>query len=325
MRSVRQFEAGGELVIESVPLPEPGPGEVLVKMAASPINPSDLALISGKSPVQAWPQTPGLEGSGTVVKAGRGILPSLRMGRRVACFPNTGDGGTWAEYMKTSATRTVTLPGKISMEQGAMMLVNPMTAMAFIHLARRGGHRAIVNNAAASNLGRMLIRLAGLYAIPVISIVRKEAQVLELREMGASYVLNSTAPGYEAELRKLSGELGATLILDAITGEGTQQLLNAAPDHATLVAYARLSGEPLRADPADLILHGKKIEGFQLGKWLITKSLFFKLGFIQKVRHQIPTTLGSRISRTFPLEKVNDAISLYRADMSGGKILLVHD
>ncbi len=138
MKSVRQLEAGGDLVIESVPIPEPGPGEVLVEMAASPINPSDLANISGGYQVQKWPFTPGLEGSGVVVKAGKGLLPSMRSGKRVACSPDPGGHGTWAEYMKTSAMRVVPLPGEVAMEQGAMMLVNPMTAMALLELAQQG-------------------------------------------------------------------------------------------------------------------------------------------------------------------------------------------
>ena len=90
MISVKIDRPGGRPVIESVPVPEPGPGEVLVKMAASPINPSDLAAIKAGYLVRSWPFTPGVEGSGTVVKAGRGVVPALRAGKRVACSPNPG-------------------------------------------------------------------------------------------------------------------------------------------------------------------------------------------------------------------------------------------
>ena len=199
MKAIRQREPGAKLQIESIPIPEPGPGEVLVRMSASPINPSDLASIAGTYMVRSWPFTPGLEGSGTIVKAGSGLLPRLRLGKRVACSPNAGGDGTWAEYMKTSVMKTVPIPGNIDLEQGSMMLVNPMTAMAFIHMYEEGVHTAMVNNAAASSLGKMLIRLAANRNIPLINIVRKEKQVQELKGIGALHVLNSSSDSFEDE------------------------------------------------------------------------------------------------------------------------------
>ncbi len=322
MRSVRQQEPGGPLSIEQVPVPLPRQGEVLVKMAASPINPSDLANLSGGYKTGSWPFTPGLEGSGTIVRSGAGLLPAMRLGKRVACSPNPGEEGTWAEYMCTSVMRTVPLPGNITTEQGAMMLVNPMTAMAFIQMATHGEHSAMVNNAAASTLGRMLIQLAGHYSIPLISIVRKAEQVEELKSMGAVHVLNSTGPGFEQELKEMTRELGATLILDAVTGEETGRLLKAAPDGSTLVAYARLSGDPIRADPADLIRLDKTITGFQLGNWLSSKNIPFKLRFVSKVKKQLSGRISARIQQRLPLEQAEQAVHLYRENMSKGKVLL---
>jgi NADPH2:quinone reductase len=325
MRSVRQHEPGGKLSVESIPLPEPGKGEVLVKMAAAPINPSDLASLSGRSPDWSWPFTPGLEGSGTIVKSGRGLLPLLRLGKRVACSPDPGKDGTWAEYMRTSVMRTVPLPGNVEMQQGSMMLVNPMTAMAFIHIARRGRHSAMINNAAASALGKMLIRLASRHSIPLISIVRTQEQVADLKKFGATHVLSSNDPSFGEELAKLAHGLGATLILDAIGGEGTGRLLKAAPDHSTLVSYARLSGDQIRADPADLINLGKTITGFQLGNWLKSVNTLFKLRLAGRVGKLLSGPLSTPVHATYPLEKVEQAIERYRENMSKGKVLLVFD
>ena len=322
MKAIRQREPGATLQIESIPLPEPGPGEVLVRMSASPINPSDLASIAGTYMAKSWPFTPGLEGSGIIVKAGSGLLPHLRMGKRVACSPNTGGDGAWAEYMKTSVMKTVPLPGNIDMEQGSMMLVNPMTAMAFIQLFKEGGHTAMVNNAAASALGKMLIRLAADRSIPLISVVRKEKQVQELKGMGALHVLNSSSKTFEDELRTLSGQLGATLILDAVTGKESGRLLNASPDGSTLVAYARLSGDPIQADPSDLIRLEKNLKGFQLGNWLNSKSIIFKLRFLKNVKKEMSSSLHSHVNQTFPMDHVNQAIELYQENMSAGKVLL---
>lgn len=322
MRAIRQYEAGGSLKAEELDVALPGPGEVLVKMDTAPVNPSDLGVLKGGYLERSYPITPGLEGCGTVVAAGGGLLPRLRLGKRVACSPMPGGDGTWADYMLTSAMRVAPLSKGISSEQGAMMLVNPMTAMAFLHLAREGKHRALVNNAAASSLGKMLIRLTRKEGIPLINIVRKEEQVSSLKELGASHVLNSSSPSFSKDLSELAHELHATLILDAVGGSHSAVILDAAPRASTLVAYARLAGEPLSANPLDLMMEDKRIIGFQLGNWLQTKGLIFKLRFIGRVKKQMDSELSSSISQTFPLEKVEEAIDLYMTNMSDGKILL---
>lgn len=325
MNAIRQHKAGGRLVIESVPVPQPGPGEVLVKMHASPVNPSDLALLTGDYLSRKYPFTPGLEGSGMVVGAGGGLLPGLRIGKRVACTAGSEGDGTWAEYMKTPVMRTIPLPRDLSSEQGAMMLVNPMTAMAFLHIAKKGNHKAIVNNAAASTLGKMLIRLTNQHQIPLINIVRQEEQVSDLKNMGAIHVLNSEKESFESELKQLSYNLGANLFLDAVTGKQTSLLLRAAPKGTTLIAYARLSGDPIVADPGNLIKEEKQIIGFQLGNWLNTKSIFFKLRFVSNVKRHLSDSLSSHINRRMPLDEVEEAISHYRKNMSLGKIILTMD
>jgi NADPH:quinone reductase-like Zn-dependent oxidoreductase len=322
MKALRQYKPGGQLKIEQVEVPRPGPGEVLIKMDAAPVNPSDLGLLSGSYLERSYPFTPGLEGSGTVVAAGKGVLPRLRLGKRVACSPQGGGDGTWADYMRTSAMNVAPLPGHISSEQGAMMLVNPMTAMAFMHLVKEGNHQALINNAAASSLGKMLIRLTKKRNIPLINIVRKEEHVATLKELGASHVLNSTSPTFYEELSQLARELNTTLILDAITGSQSSILLDAAPKGTTLVAYARLSKEALSADSLNLMLDKKRIVGFQLGNWLQSKGLLFKLRFLNSVKKQLGSELSSHISRTYPLEEAEEAIAQYKAHMSEGKILL---
>lgn len=322
MLALRLYEAGGKLKFEETEVPVPGAGEVLVKMDASPVNPSDLALLTGGYLERSYPFTPGLEGSGTVVAAGSGVFPRLRLGKRVACSPQAGADGTWAAYMKTDAMKTAPLPAGISQEQGSMMLVNPMTVMAFIQLAREGKHRAMVNNAAASSLGKMLIKVTGRAGIPLINIVRKAEQVEQLRALGATHVLDSSSPGFAKELKQVASELGATLFLDAVTGEGSATLLDVAPPGSTLLVYARLSGQPMTADPGTLLKEDKKIVGFQLGNWLQNKSILFKLRFISSVKRSLGGDLASHINRRYPLEEAEEAIAHYREHMSEGKIIL---
>jgi NADPH2:quinone reductase len=214
------------------------------------------------------------------------------------------------------------LPGDISLEDGSMMLVNPMTAMAFILLARKEKHKAMVNNAAASSLGKMLMRLCDLYGIPLINIVRKEEHLQELTRAGADHVLNSQSPDFASDLKHLAAQLEATLFLDAVTGNKTTVLLNAAPSGTKLVAYARLSGENITADPVDLITEDKIIVGFQLGNWLHQQSLPSKLLFLRRVKKHLGRELRSTIRYRAPLKEVEAALEDYQQHMSQGKIIL---
>ena len=322
INAVRQGSPGGELTIEPVPLPRPGKGEVLVRMHASPLNPSDLALLKGGYMERDYPFTPGLEGSGEVVLSGGGVMAGLRVGKQVACTPNPKGDGTWAEYMVTAATRTIPLPRGISPEQGSMMVVNPLTAIALMKIASEEGHAALVNNAAASALGKMLIRLARRSGLPLINVVRREEQVSSLESLGADVVLNASDPGFGEALKQYSSELNATLLLDAVGGDHSSRLLEAAPHNSHLICYARLSGEPLRIDPRLVMQDGKTISGFLLGRWMDTQSLLSKLKLLRQVRKMLPDVLSSPIRQTLPMDQVDQAIALYNQRMSAGKIIL---
>jgi NADPH:quinone reductase-like Zn-dependent oxidoreductase len=322
MKAVRQHEAGGALVIETVPVPKPGKGEVLVKMHSSPVNPSDLALLKGGYLERNYPFVAGLEGSGRVVASGGGAIANMRKGKWVACTPDPAGDGTWAEFMKTTALHTVTLPKGITPAQGSMMLVNPLTAVALLEIAKKGHHSALVNNAAASALGKMLIRLSGKSGIPLINIVRSNDHMEELKSLGARYVLNSTEPSYEKELTQMASRLKATLLLDAVGGEASSILMRAAPHGSTLLMYARLSGQPVVADPGWMIQEGKKIEGFQLGQWLDELGIMAKLRLISRVKKGMSGPLNSPVRTTMPMEEIHKALSLYQKQMSAGKIII---
>ena len=130
MRAVLIHEFRSKTEVGDAPVLRPGRGQVLIRIAAAPINPSDLAFLKGGygSP-KNFPLIPGFEGSGTVVAAGSGFLPRFLLGKRVACATNGAFGGTWAEYLLTPASSCVPLPRHLSFEQGEMAIVNPMTAV----------------------------------------------------------------------------------------------------------------------------------------------------------------------------------------------------
>ena len=231
MRAIelRSFERTPESIVATEkPVPRPGKGQVLIKIAAAPINPSDLVFLRGLyGAKKSLPVVPGLEGSGVVVAAGGGLQARWLLGRRVACAaPPSGDG-TWAEFMVTSAALCFPLGKGVSLEQGAMSFVNPLTAWALVDLARRGGHQAVAQTAAASALGRMILRLTPRFGIQVIHIVRRGEQVELLRSDGAEQVLNSNCPAFDSELHRLCTRLNVRLAFDAVAGEMSNRLVRA--------------------------------------------------------------------------------------------------
>ena len=327
MRAVQLDQPNGRLTLREIPTPHPQTGQVLVRMAAAPINPSDLGSLAGGSygGERKFPFTPGLEGSGTVVEAGDGIMPRLLNGRRVACSAPFAGNGTWAEYMLTSAQSCIPLGKNVSFEQGATLLVNPLSALALLEIARRGKHRAIVSTAAASALGQMILRLGKRWNIPIIHVVRRQAQVDSLRGLGGEYVLNSNDADFVEQLRKMAHQLRATLLLDAISGEMTQKLAEAAPTGSTVLLYSRLSDEECIIDAGTALIKDLRFEGWFLANWLRKKSLLQILQLSQQVQSLLATDLRSQIHKRFPLSEPQKALELYVNHMSAGKILLVAD
>lgn len=328
MRAVQLRAYDGQpesIVVSELPVPRPGPGQVLVRIAAAPINPSDLMFVRGlygfKKPL---PAVPGFEGSGTVVESGAGMLPRYLKGRHVACAAAMKDiaGGTWAEYLVTSAKFCVPLSERVDMEQGATMLVNPISAWALLDIARRGRHPAIVQTAAASALGRMLIQLGRKFDIAVINVVRRSEQVKLLHDLGAKHVLDSSTPTFDAALRDLCHGLGATIGFDAVAGEMSARILRAQPRNSVLLVYGALSLAAAQIDPASLIFDGKRVEGFWLTPWLQRHSLLGQIRLARQIQELLGSELKTQIQARLPLEEVSRGLELYAAHMTEGKVLL---
>jgi NADPH:quinone reductase-like Zn-dependent oxidoreductase len=235
----------------------PEPDEVIVRVEASPINPSDLSVMfafgeidraefggSSDSPVVSVPLSPGAralagarvgkpipvgnEGAGTVVAAGEGDAARALEGRLVAAL----GGGFYSQYRRIKAADCLALPEGAEAAHGAASYVNPMTALGMIETMRVEGHGGLVHTAAASGLGQMLVRLCAAESIPLVNIVRSPEQVALLREAGAEHVLDSTAEDFDARLVEALKESGATLAFDATGGGRLADRILAAMDTA---------------------------------------------------------------------------------------------
>lgn len=329
MRALR-FDRFGEpadvLHIADAAPAEPGRNEVRVRMRLAPINPSDLMVVRGKyGKLPTLPATPGFEGMGVVEQSGGGLIPWLRglkPGRRVAVV--LGEGGSWQESVIVSARQAIPLPDAIPDEQAASFFVNPITALVMTrHLLKTDNGAVLVQTAAGSALGRMVIRLARRLDFKVINLVRRREQIAELEALGAWKVLCTRDADTVERIRELTGGKGAEYGLDAVGGATGLAAFKGLGTGGRLVVYGTLSGEPIPVDPRELISLNKTVEGFWLGPWVRRQGVFTMLKLFRQVKRlMIEDVLTSPIAEIVPLERHADAVALAEKPGKPGKVLL---
>ena len=358
-------KAGGELELKlaRVPIPEPASDEVLVRIEATPINPSDLGLLLGPADVstlrasgagehavvtakvppqlmrlagprldQAMPV--GNEGAGIVVEAGeqaKGLV-----GKTVAIL----GGAMYAQYRAVKAADALVLHDDATPKDGASCFVNPLTALGMVGTMRREGHTGLVHTAAASNLGQMLVKICAKDGVPLVNIVRKPDQAALLKSIGATYVVDSSAPSFMDDLIAALSESGSTLAFDAIGGgKLASQILTAME-----VAAARKAGGAftrygsnvhkqlyiyggLDTGPTELVRSYGMAWG--LGGWLLT-NFVQKIGAAeagklrQRVADELKTTFASHYTAEVSLIEAlkPDVIAAYNRKTTGEKYLI---
>jgi NADPH2:quinone reductase len=267
LRSLVTLQGTLELSLQDVPVPSPAENEVLVRVEASPINPSDLGVLlagadmstatvagtaerpivtatlaegalQGLSARVGKPLPVGNEGAGTVVAAGSSAAAQALIGKRVGI----AGGAMYSQYRAVDAGACLVLPEGATAKDGASSFVNPLTALGMLETMRSEGHSALVHTAAASNLGQMLVKLCAADGVPLVNIVRKSDQEELLRSLGAVHVLNSSSPSFTTDLVEALKATSATLAFDA-TGGGTlaSQILSGMEEAASATAaeYSR--------------------------------------------------------------------------------------
>jgi NADPH2:quinone reductase len=243
LRSLLKKSGELEVSLVDVPVPDPGPDEVLVRVEATPVNPSDLGLLfsaadmtkvvasgTAERPVVTAPVSEGAmkalaprvdesmpvgnEGAGVVVAAGASPAAQALLGKTVAMI----GGAMYSQYRAVPVEQCLPLPEGATPADGASCFVNPLTALGMVETMRREGHTALVHTAAASNLGQMLNRICLADGVPLVNIVRKPEQAALLREIGATRICDQSAPGFMGELVEALVATGATIAFDAIGG-----------------------------------------------------------------------------------------------------------
>lgn len=305
-------------------MPTPKSGEIVVRVEATPINPSDLGVMfgwadistaktegEGTSSVLSMPVPEmgmavmkaridqrlaiGNEGAGTVVAAGDDDYSQSLMGKTVAIM----GGGMYGQYRCVPAMMALPLKDEHSAKDGASSFVNPLTALSMVEVLKMEGHKALVHTAAASNLGQMLNRICQADGVDLVNIVRKQEQVDLLKGMGAKYVVNSSADDFMAQLTDAVYETGATLAFDA-TGGGTL-----ASDILTAMEMAAAR------TPSEYSIYGSTTHkqvyiygGLDVSKTVLTRSYGFAWGigafllpnFLAKAGMEVAAKLRARVA-----------------------------
>jgi NADPH:quinone reductase-like Zn-dependent oxidoreductase len=327
-----------------VPTPEPAADEIVIRVEATPINPSDIALLLGPVDMQTAKQSGsatspvltinvleralpmltsrldqsmpvGNEGAGTVVKAGSAPAAQALMGKLVA----VASGSMYSQYKLAKAAEALPLPSGTTATQAASCFVNPLTALSMVEVMRREGHKALVHTAAASNLGQMLNKICQRDGVKLVNVVRSAEQAKILKEIGAQIVLDSTSPKFMAELIEAVGATEATLAFDAIGG-GTlaSQLLTAmeAAAAARMTTYSRYGSSTFKQvyiygslDTSQTQLTRSFGLSWSVSGWLLTPFLQ-KIGgpdvnrLRQRVVSELTTTFASHYTKEISLRDV---------------------
>jgi NADPH:quinone reductase-like Zn-dependent oxidoreductase len=350
LRSLITKNGALELSLAKVAIPEPGPEQVVVKVEASPINPSDLGLLTGPADLSQAkasgsgadikvtapvPQTAlpflaarldqsmpvGNEGAGTVIKAGSSEAAQKLMGKTVSMI----GGAMYAQYRLLKATDCQPLPAGTTAAEGASWFVNPLTALGMTETMKREGHKALVHTAAASNLGQMLNKICLKDGIGLVNIVRSAEQAKLLNGIGAKHVVDSTAPTFQEDLTQALVETGATIAFDAIGGgKLVGQILTAMEIaiNKTAKEYSRYGSSVHKQvyiygglDTGPTILNRSYGMMWGVGGWLLTPFLQ-KIGrpdqmrMRERVVSELKTTFASHYTKTVSLTEALDLANI---------------
>jgi NADPH2:quinone reductase len=348
------------LSVESVPVPTPEDSEVIVRVEASPINPSDLGMLFGGADMSTarvedggvvadipeamframgaridQPMPVGNEGAGVVVEAGGSELAQSLLGKTVAIL----GGAMYGQYRCIKAKQCLVMPEGTTAAEGASCFVNPLTALGMVETMKLEGHTALVHTAAASNLGQMLQKICLADGVDLVNIVRKPEQVEILKAIGAKYVCNSSEPSFMEDLIDALAATGATIAFDA-TGGGklASQILTAMEIAASRTAteFSRYGSTThkqvyiyggLDRSPTELTRGFGMAWG--IGGWLLTPFLQ-KIGFdeAQKLRervaNEVKTTFASSYVKEVSLAEALELgeIAVYGKQATGEKYLI---
>ena len=318
-----QFESTGQpsevLTVQDVPMPEPGPGQVRIKVAACNINPSDVMFIQGLYGIRPQlPSSAGFEACGTVDTCGEGV--ELPTGMRVIFTAL----GVWQEYVVVEADTLLPTPEGMPDEVACQAFVNPYTAYGMLKESGLQAGQWLLITAGGSAFGQFVIQLCKQRNIKVVATVRRAEQVDSLKALGATEVVNTEEKEWVKQVRTLTDRKGVDYVFDAVAGELGGRAVECLAKGGTMLVFGALSLQPLTVNSGTLIFRDITIKSFWLTTWFPALSSQDKQRISQEVLGMLAQQqLKTYVEAKYPLEEVVKAVE--HADSSGrdGKVILL--
>jgi len=315
-----EFGSPGKVLrVEERPVPEPGQGQVRVRMMLSPIHNHDLMIVTGHYGYKpSLPHVPGTEALGVVDKLGEGVS-TLKVGQRVT----GGASAAWAEYYLASAQSLVPLPDGIDDGTACQLVAMPMSAVRLLADLEVKPGDWIVQNAANGAVGKMLARFAAERGINVLNIVRREEAVTELVAEGIGNAVSSEHQDWQDRARALTQGAPVIRAIDSIGGRASDELMDLVAEGGRLVSFGALSGRPLQVTAENLLFKGATISAFW-GAKPERKMTPAELGAARAdlVRRAADGKLVLPVAEVFPLERAAEAAEASNSRGRQGKIAL---
>ncbi|WP_314422237.1 zinc-binding dehydrogenase [uncultured Microbacterium sp.] len=308
------------LTVSERPTPDPGPGEVRLKIVLSPIHNHDLWTIRGTYGFKPeLPAASGTEALGIVDALGEGV-DGLAVGQRVA---TGGTFGAWAEYVVAKAAGLIAVPDSLSDESAAQLVSMPFSTISLLHFLGAEKGDWIVQNAANGAVGRMLAQLGAARGVNVIGLVRRAAGVDELREQGIANVVSTDQDDWRDRVADITGGAHVAFGIDSVGGRSAGDVLSLLGEGGTLVAFGAMNSPTMEIASGDVIFKQATVKGFWGSKVIQTMdastrgALFGEL--IQRVTEG---TLTLPVSGVFDAADASDAVRASNTAGRVGKVLL---
>lgn len=316
------FEALGKpwevLKVTDQPLPEPGEGEVRIKVNVANINPSDIMYVQGMYGIR--PELPGgagFEAAGVIDEVGVGV--NMNAGARVIFTAL----GVWQEYVVVPAKTVIPTPEGMTDEVACQAFVNPFTAYGMLKESKLQKDQWLLLTAGGSAFAKFVVQLASKRGIKTLCTVRRNDYIKDLKANGATAVINTETQDLKQEVKTLTGGKGVDYIFDAVGGKLGDQVLNTLAYNGTMMVFGRLSQESAPLNSGLLIFKNLTIKGFWLTTWMTSLSKEEKIEVTQAVLGDLmKSNLKVEVEKTYSLDEVAEATRHADAPGRKGKILL---
>lgn len=308
------------LTVEDHELPQPGPGQVRLRILLSPIHNHDLWTVRGTYGYKPeLPARAGTEAVGIVDALGADV-EGLAVGQRVA---TGGSFGAWAEYVTTPAAGLIPVPDSVSDEAAAQLVAMPFSAISLLESLHLEAGDWLVQNAANGAVGRMVAQLAGARGVNVIGLVRRAEGVEELRSQGIERVVATSVDGWRDEVAALTGGAPIKVGVESVGGKSAGEVLSLLAENGELVVFGAMASPTLELSSGDVIFKQATVRGF----WGSKVSQSIDAGLKQRLFGELLQHIGSGqltlpVAGVFPFEQITDAVEASMTAGRVGKVLL---